>query len=337
MNSTETLSADVGVVQRCSALGVPRSTLYSQRHRKENPTEPKQRPASPRALSPDERNAVLEIAHSERFIDTSPAEICATLIDENTYFCSERTMYRILASQGETKERRNQRRHPIYKKPELLATAPNQVWSWDITKLKGPVKWTYYYLYVILDIYSRYVPGWLLASRESTALAKRFISDTCEKQQIKPGQLIIHSDRGPSMASKGVAQLLADLGTTKSHSRPHVSNDNPYSESHFKTMKYRPEFPERFGSQEDGRTFCCPFFNWYNTQHRHGGIAMLTPENVHYGDSNGILRLRHEQMLIAYQNHPERFVNGPPELQKLRQAVWINPPDPINESQQKEV
>jgi putative transposase len=333
MNSTETLSADVGVVQSCSALGVPRSTLYAQRHRKENPTEPKQRPASPRALSPDERNAVLEVAHSERFVDTSPAEICATLIDENKYFCSERTMYRILASHGETKERRNQRRHPIYKKPELLATVPNQVWSWDITKLKGPVKWTYYYLYVILDIYSRYVSGWLLANRESTALAKRFISETCEKQQIEPGQLIIHSDRGPSMASKGVAQLLADLGTTKSHSRPHVSNDNPFSESHFKTMKYMPKFPQRFGSQEDGRSFCRSFFDWYNTKHRHGGIVMLTPENVHYGDANEILRARHQQMLIAYQNHPERFVNGSPKLRKLRKAVWINPPEINNESQ----
>jgi len=333
MRSAETLTATVGVAPACQALGVARSSFYDHRQRREAPPKPTIRPPSPRALTPEERSGVLEVARSERFVDTSPAEICATLIDENTYYCSERTMYRILSSHGETKERRNQRRHPVYKKPELLATGPNQVWSWDITKLKGPVKWTYYYLYVILDIYSRYVPGWLLAPRESTVLAKRLISDTCEKQLIEPDQLIVHADRGPSMTSKGVAQLLADLGATKSHSRPHVSNDNPFSESQFKTMKYRPDFPQRFGSQEDGRSFCRPFFDWYNTQHRHGGIALLTPEDVHYGRADDILRARHHQLLAAYHRHPERFVNGPPKRKNLPNGVWINPPDHDSDSQ----
>ena len=327
MSSTEELSAKVGVAPACRAFGVPRSSHYDRQLRRKNRTEPKQRPTGPRALTREEREAVLEVAHSERFVDKSPAEIYATLLDEDTYLCSERTMYRILSSHNEIRERRNQRRHPVYQKPELLATAPNQVWSWDITKLKGPVKWTYYYLYVILDIYSRYVPGWVLAPRESTALAKRLIADTYEKQQIEPGQLIVHADRGPSMTSKGVAQLLADLGATKSHSRPHVSNDNPFSESQFKTLKYRPNFPQRFGSQEDARNFCHSFFGWYNSQHRHGGIALLTPEDVHYGRGNDILRARHQQLLTAYHQHPERFVNGPPKLRTLPQGVWINPPD----------
>lgn len=335
MNSTEKLSGKVGVSPACRAFGVPRSSLYHRRYQKENPRKPQQRPTNPRALTPEERKAVLEVAHSEKFVDTSPAEIYATLLDENTYLCSERTIYRILSSHDEIRERRNQRRHPVYEKPELLATAPNQVWSWDITKLKGPVKWTYYYLYVILDIYSRYVPGWVLAPRESTGLAKRLISETCEKQQIEPDQLIVHADRGPSMTSKGVAQLLADLGATKSHSRPHVSNDNPFSESQFKTLKYRPDFPQRFGSQEDARTFCRPFFCWYNTQHRHSGIAMLTPEDVHYGRGDNILRARHNQMLAAYNQHPERFVNGPPKLRTLPRGVWINPPDLNTDSQQE--
>jgi len=337
MSSTEELSGRVGVAPACRAFEVPRSSFYDRRHQRENPRKPIQRPKSTRALTPEERSAVLEVAHSEKYVDKSPAEICATLLDEDTYLCSERTMYRILSSHDEIRERRNQRRHPVYKKPELLATGPNQVWSWDITKLKGPVKWTYYYLYVILDIYSRYVPGWVLAPRESTALAKRLISDSCEKQRIESGQLIVHADRGPSMTSKGVAQLLADLGATKSHSRPHVSNDNPFSESQFKTMKYRPDFPQRFGSQEDALTFCRPFFDWYNTQHRHSGIALLTPEDVHYGRGNDILSARHKQLLVAYSQHTERFVNGPPKLRTLPQGVWINPPDLKTDSQQEVV
>ena len=234
-------------------------------------------------LSPEERQKVLDLLHTDRFVDQSPREVYATLLDEGTYLCSVRSMYRVLDEQGEVRERRDQLRHPVYQPPELLATGPNQVWSWDITKLKGPVKWTYYYLYVLLDIFSRYVVGWMVAHREQASLARKLIEETCEKQTIEPGQLLVHSDRGPSMSSKPVALLLADLGVTKSHSRPHVSNDNPYSESQFKTLKYRPEFPERFGSMEDARGFCQTFFPWYNTEHHHSGIGFLTPEQVHYG------------------------------------------------------
>jgi putative transposase len=255
------------------------------------------------------------------------------LLDEETYLCSERTMYRVLADQGEVRERRNQLRHPSYEKPELLATQPNQVWSWDITKLKGPRKWTYYYLYVILDIFSRYVPGWLIAVRESATLAKRLFSETVDKQRIEPGALTIHADRGPSMRSKLVAQLLADLSITKTHSRPYVSNDNPYSESQFKTLKYRPEFPGRFGSQEDARAFLGPFFNWYNDEHRHSGIGMLTPATVHYGKASDALAQRDRVLEQAYRDHPERFVRGQPTPQPLPGAAWINPPaDPSSHS-----
>jgi putative transposase len=269
---------------------------------------------------------VLEVLHSERFADASPGEIWATLLDEETYLCSERSMYRILGENCEVRERRNQLRHPQYSKPELLATAPNQVWSWDISKLKGPVKWTYYYLYVLLDIYSRYVVAWLLADRESGVNAKRMIEQAYEQQNIKPGQVTIHADRGPAPAGKVVAQLLADLGLTKSHSRPHVANDNPFSESQFKTMKYRPEFPDRFGSMPDARGFCRVFFRWYNIDHRHSGIAMLTPAMVHYGHAEEVLAKRHQVLLAAYDAHPERFPNGPPRRKQLPPAAWINPP-----------
>lgn len=269
---------------------------------------------------------MLSVLHSNRFVDTAPGEVYATLLDEETYLCSERTMYRILDECDEVRERRNQLRHPNYTKPELLATAPNQVWSWDITKLRGPVKWTYYYLYVLLDIYSRYVVAWLLADRESGAHAKRMIEQAYQQQNIEPGQVVIHADRGPAPAGKVVAQFLADLGLTKSHSRPRVSNDNPYSESQFKTMKYRPEFPDRFGSQPDALGFCRIFFPWYNTKHRHSGIAMLTPEMVHYGRATDVLAKRHQVRLEAYAAHPERFPKGPPRRQQLPPAVWINPP-----------
>jgi putative transposase len=314
----------IGTSAACEALDIPRSTLY--RHRKAAHATKKERPTSARALSPAERSAVLDVLHSERFVDKSPGEVVATLLDEEKYLCSERTMYRILASEDEVRERRDQLRHPKYKKPELLAMGANQVWSWDITKLKGPVKWTYFYLYVILDIYSRYVVGWLLARRESAALAKRLIEDSCEKQEIEKGQLVIHSDRGPSMKSKYVAQLLADLGVTKSHNRPHVSNDNPFSESQFKTLKYRPDFPKRFGSFEDGLSLCRKFFRWYNTEHRHSGIGMLTPEHVHYGLADRVLEKRRCILEAAYEAHPERFVRGVPLPGSLPEAVWINPP-----------
>ena len=235
-------------------------------------------------------------------------------------------MYRILAAEQQTKERRNQLRHPKYKKPELLATGPNQLWSWDITKLRGPTKWTDSYLYVILDVYSRYVVGWLVAPQEASILAERLIRETCEKQGIECEQLTLHADRGSSMKSKLVAQLLADLGVTKTHSRPHVSNDNPYSEAQFKTLKYRPSFPDRFGSHEDAVSFCRAFFRWYNSEHHHSGLALLTPEAVHYGRGEGILEHRHQVLLKAAEKHPERFVKGPPKRAVLPQEVWINSP-----------
>ena len=217
--------------------------------------------------------------------------------------------------------------HPRYRKPELLAKRPNEVWSWDITKLLGPVKWSYFHLYVVLDIFSRYVVGWMVAPHESSTLAERLISETCEKQEVKTGQLTIHADRGSSMRSKPVAFLLADLGVTKTHSRPHTSNDNPYSESQFKTLKYRPAFPERFGSIEDARAFCRSFFNWYNREHHHTGIGLLTPEVVHHGRAKNVIKARDEVLLAAYETQPERFVKKQPEATRLPEAVWINPPE----------
>jgi len=327
MSAAEQLAPVAGVVSACQALCVPRATLY--RHRRcsvASPDPSRRRQPSFRRVSDEERSAVLSVLHSKRFIDKSPGEVHATLLDEETYLCSERTMYRILGECDEVRERRDQLRHPNYKKPELLATAPNQVWSWDITKLRGPVKWTYYYLYVLLDIYSRYVVAWLLADRESGSHAKRMIKQAYDQQNIEPGQVTIHADRGPAPAGKVVAQLLADLGLTKTHSRPHVSNDNPYSESQFKTMKYRPEFPDRFGSQPDALGFCRVFLPWYNIEHRHSGIAMLTPEMVHYGRAANVLAKRHDVLLVAYAAHPERFPNGPPRPQQLPAAAWINPP-----------
>jgi putative transposase len=235
-------------------------------------------------------------------------------------------MYRILSASKEVRERRNQARHPVYATPRLQATGPNQVWSWDITKLKGPVKWLYYHLYVMMDIYSRYVVGWMVAPKEKTELAKRLISESCAKQGVKPNQLVIHADRGSSMKSKGVAELLADLGIEKSHSRPRVSNDNPYSESQFKTLKYHPDFPENFGSVQNAREFGWPFFDWYNNEHRHSGIAMLTPAQVHYGNPQKVLQQRHQVVMLAWNLHPERFPNGKPRLHSLPASVWINPP-----------
>ena len=326
MDATETLAPEVGTAAACRAMGVSRATLY--RHRRPMvptcKTRPKRR--QPRALNIRERQEVIDTLHSPRFVDKAPAAIYAALLDEGAYHCSIRTMYRILHDHREVRERRNQLRHPNYKKPELLATGPNQVWSWDITKLLGPAKWTYYYLYTILDIYSRYVVGWMLASRENADLARRLIRDSITRQNVKSGELIIHSDRGPSMKSHTVAQLLAALGVVKSHSRPHVSNDNPFSESQFKTMKYRPEFPDRFGSQEDGHAFCKPFFHWYNHEHYHSGIGMLTPATVHYGRAAEVLAARQKALDAAFAAHPERFVNKPPAPLALPPAVWINPP-----------
>jgi putative transposase len=279
-------------------------------------------------LAPEERAAVLDQLHGPRFVNTAPAEVYATLLDEGVYLASERTMYRLLAREGEGKERRNQLTHPAYHKPELLATGPNQVWSWDITKLYGPQKWTYYYLYVILDIFSRAVVGWLVADRESAALAEELIAESAAKQGIAPGTLTLHADNGSSMTSKAVALLLADLGVTKSHSRPYVSDDNPFSESQFKTLKYRPDFPQRSGSLAEARSFCRAFFRWYNQEHRHSGIAMMTPDMMHTGQAVAAHAARQDVLHRAYAAHPERFVRRPPAPPPLPNAVYINPPRP---------
>ena len=307
-------------------MNVSRATFYRRRAPQRQAAP---RPTPARALSPQERREVLDQLNSERFADRSPRQVYAKLLDEGDYLCSVRTMYRILADNQSTRERRNQLKHPEYQKPELLATAPNKVWSWDITKLKGPETWTYYYLYVILDIYSRCVVGWMLADCESADLAKQLIQSTIDKQNIPPEQLIIHSDRGPSMTSHHVAQLLSSLGVTKSHSRPHVSNDNPFSESHFKTMKYRPEFPKRFGCYKDGLQFCRDFFHWYNNEHYHSGIGLLTPTSLHYGRAEEITAARCQTLHQAWETTPERFVHGIPQPASVPKAVWINPPKPI--------
>jgi putative transposase len=328
MNAVKELTPGVGTAAACRAMGIARATWY----RHQNPAEPSSEQANttehqPRALTTCQRQTVLDTLHSSRFVDQAPAAVYTSLLDEGVYHCSVRTMYRILQDNNEVRERRNQLRHPNYKKPELLATGPNQVWSWDITKLRGPAKWTYFYLYVILDIFSRYVVGWMLASRESEDLAKRLIRESIERQHVAEDELTLHSDRGPSMKSHGVAQLLGTLGVTKSHSRPHVSNDNPFSESQFKTMKYRPEFPDRFGSQEDGHAFCETFFDWYCNDHYHSGIGMLTPAMVHYGRAEEVLAQRQKTLDVAFAAHPERFVRKPPAPLPLPEAVWINPPD----------
>jgi putative transposase len=278
------------------------------------------------ALSQQERQEVLEALNSNRFVDMAPRQVYATLLDEGWYVCSVRSMYRILQAAGELRERRDQLRHPVYAKPELLATGPNQVWSWDITKLKGPVKWTYYYLYVILDIFSRYVVGWMVAAAESAILARRLIEESVRKQGVDPDDLTLHADRGSSMTSKCVAHFLADLGVTKTHSRPHVCDDNPFSEAQFKTLKYRPDFPARFGCLEDARSFCQVFFPWYNTEHRHSSIALLTPEVVHYGRASEVLDQRQLVLDAAYALHPERFIGSAPAVPALPRTVWINKP-----------
>lgn len=326
MSTTRSLALEVGVRPACESLGIARTSYYRWSASQRLQMDPAEPYVASWSLSTEQRQEVLQMLHMERFVDRSPWAVYAALLDEGTYLCSVRTMYRILKEQGEVRERRNQLSHPVYHKPELLATGPNQVWSWDITKLKGPVKWTYYYLYVILDLFSRYAVGWMLASRECSTLAQKLIEQSCQNQSIGPNQLIIHSDRGPSMSSKPVALLLADLGVTQSHSRPHVSNDNPYSEAQFKTLKYRPEFPDRFGSLEDARSFCQRFFSWYNNEHYHSGIGYLTPEQVQLGLSKHIVKEREAVLRNAYQRYPDRFKRGIPKPMALPEAVWINKP-----------
>jgi len=325
------LAPRIGTRAACAAAGVAQASWYRRHRSSPAPARPAPVPQrerrQPRALAAAERQAILAVLHSPRFADLAPAEAWATLLDEGTYLGSVSTFYRILRAAGETRERRAQATHPAKVKPELLATGPNQVWSWDITKLHGPAKWTYYYLYVILDIYSRYAVGWMVATCESAALADKLIAAACAAQKVSRGQLTLHADRGSSMTSKPVAFLLADLGITQSHSRPHVSNDNPYSEAQFKTMKYRPGFPGKFTCIEHARAHSQAFFPWYNDEHHHGGLGLHTAADVHHGLAAAVRAARANVLNAAWTAHPERFVRKHPTPPKLPTSSWINPPE----------
>ena len=317
----------VGVRGACAAVGEARARWYRRHRQSPPPPKPERVPAfQPRALSEVERKELRAVLNSEEFVDEAPATVYAKLLDQGIYLASVPTMYRVLREHDEVHERRRQATHPAAKKPELLASKPNEVWSWDISKLLGPQKWTYYYLYVIIDIYSRYVPGWMLAHAENATLAEALLADTVTKQNIARHQLTIHADRGSPMTAKPVAFLLADLGVTKSHSRPHCSNDNPFSESQFRTLKYRPEFPDHFGCFQDAHAHCSRFFSWYNDEHRHSGIGFHTPADVHHGRAEAVRQQRAVVLDAAYAEHPERFVRKHPEPPALPTAVWINEP-----------
>jgi putative transposase len=330
MDGVNLLSPEVGVARACRAMNIDRSAVYRARSAARHLAPPRPAPVArcrpPLAFSDTERQRVLDALNSERFADSSPAQTYATLLDEGVYLGSVRTMYRLLAGCDQVRERRNQLRHPLYARPELLAVQANQVWSWDITKLRGPEMWTYFHLYVILDIFSRYVVGWMIAPRESAELAETLIADTLAKHNIAPGRLTLHADRGTSMRSKTVAALLVDLEVAKTHSRPHVCDDNPYSEAQFKTLKYRPDFPDRFGSIEDARAFCQAFFVWYNSVHRHSGIGFMTPANLHFGHAAEVTRQRSITLDAAFRAHPRRFKHVAPRPPEVPLAAWINPP-----------
>lgn len=322
--TAEELGQGIGLRAACRQLNVPRSAVYRARQPQK---EPAPRPTPARALSGEERQEVRDVLNSERFQDSSPYQVYATLLDDDEiYLCSISTMYRILDGHDEVRERRRQLRHPEAPKPELVATKPGELWSWDITKLPGPAKWSHYYLYVIIDVFSRYVVGWLIADRETAALAEELIAQTSAKEGIDQEQLTLHADRGSPMRSKVMAQLLADLGVTKSHSRPYTPNDNPFSEAQFKTMKYRPDFPERFDSLAATRAWARTFMHWYNYHHRHTALGLLTPATVHRGQAQQVQEKRQEILNQAYQAHPERFVRGQPTPPQLPTEVWINPP-----------
>lgn len=323
--AVQELSEHVPVATACAAFDFPRSSFY----RVEQPakvSEPAPRQPHPRSLSQTERAEVLALLHSERFRDSSPRQVWATLLDEGVYFCSIRTMYRLLEEEGQSQERRNQRTHPAYARPELLAVRPNQLWSWDITRLRGPRPLVYFYLYVVLDVFSRYVVGWMVAERESAKLATHLVDESCAKQGITQGQLTLHSDRGAPMTAKDMVQLLDTLGVTQSHSRPYTSNDNPYSEAQFKTAKYRPDYPDRFPNVQAGRAWAGPFMDWYNNDHRHSSLGLMTPAMVHYGQAEAVIEQRRHILRAAYQRNQERFVNGLPQPPRLPTEVWINPP-----------
>jgi putative transposase len=330
--TVEELAPIIGTRPACRALGAAPATIY-RRRRPPEPRASRPRPTSARALSPDERERVLELLHSERFVDCSPAQVWATLLDEGSYLALERTLYRLLeAEHGGVRERRDQLTHPAYSKPELLAERPNELWSWDISKLLGPAKWTYFYLYAILDVFSRYVVGWSVQHRETGPIAEALIAQAIEQQQIARGQLTVHADRGAPMRSRSVAFLLADLGVTKTHSRPYTSTDNPYSEAHFKTLKYRPAFPARFDSIEQAREFCREFFGWYNHEHRHSGISLMTPASVHYGRATQVHADRQRVLNAAYEATPERFIRRAPTAPPVPTAAWINKPTTTKEA-----
>lgn len=318
----EELGRTVGVSEACRILGVPRSSLYRARNAVPASSP---RSAPPRALDSAEKAEVRAVLNSERFCDLPPREVYATLLDEGDYLCHWRTMYRILEEHGEVLERRNQRRYPVFVRPELRATEPNQLWSWDITQLRGPGR-VHYHLYVILDVFSRFVPGWMIAERELAGLAEQLIAETCARQGIRRDHLILHSDRGSAMRSKTVAQLLIDLGVGKSHSRPYTPTDNPYSESQFKTMKYRPGYPARFDSQGEARDWARGFFHWYNHEHHHTGLGLMTPAIVHGGLAETVYEQRRQVLATAYAAHPERFVRGEPTPPRWPDEVWINVP-----------
>jgi putative transposase len=317
----------VGVRAACRATGRPQANHYRRHRQSPLPPRPQRQPSTqPRALSEAERDRVRALLNSPDFIDMAPAAVYHTLLDKGVYMASVSSMYRILREHGEVKERRRHAVHPPRIKPELVAEAPNRVWSWDITKLRGAAKYEFYHLYSVIDIYSRYTVAWLLADREDAALAERLLTDAITKQGITRQQLTIHADRGTSMASKTVAQMMADLGVTKSHSRPRVSNDNPFSEAQFKTLKYRPDFPDRFGSIQDARAHCRSFFTWYNTIHRHSGIGWHTPHDVHHGHAQQVRDHRADVLTTAHTRNPERFVRGTPQPPALPEAAWINKP-----------
>ena len=322
------LAETVGKAAACAALEVSRATFH-RRQSGRGTHAAKPRPTPARALAEVEKQQALEILHDERFADFAPAEIHATLLDEGRYICSTRTYYRLLERKGEVRERRDQLRHPLYVKPELLATGPNQVWSWDITKLLGPRKWEYFNLYLAMDIFSRYAVGWMVSSKENARLAVRLFEEAHRRHQLVPGQVTVHQDRGAPMTSKTLGEKMIDLGVAQSFSRPRVSNDNPFSEAAFKTLKYRPAFPDRFGSIEDARAHCRTFFGWYNDAHRHSGIGFLTPAMVHFGRANEVRDRRAQVLSVAYAAHPERFVNRIPVPAELPSEVWINPPSAL--------
>lgn len=325
MNTVIEIAPRLGPKATCEAFGVSRATYYRKRMPMHGPWP--RRPTPARRISDHERKVVLDVLQEERFADVAPAEVHATLLDEGQFLCSVRSMHRILAECFEVRDRRNQLRHPNHARPELLATRPNELWSWDITKLKGPRKWTYFQLYVVLDVFSRYVVGWMVAHRESARLAKKLFQETCRRHGIEPGQLTIHADRGSSMTSKPVALLMSDMGITKTHSRPHVSNDNPYSEAQFKTTKYRPDFPKTFNNIEHARSFLGDFVAWYNDEHHHSGLEMHTPADVHFGRADQRTQERQQVLDKAFESRPERFPHGRPLAKLPPSAVWINKPE----------